>query len=245
MDFGIFMNVVIGLVIASAAFIGLAIGFCKQFSSTLVIIIATLCAIIFVMIFYPLIIETGIFNGFVDKATGWFSSEYYTRPITDVESFQSAISDNYLHILSGSADRVFARMERVLEGAEVMTIGSFFGRSFVNIVLEFSLWLIFYLIIKYFLYGVRYLVGKITQVIVFKSIDRILGMVWALVWTYLIVVGFVLTSFELVVNQFFRDFAPTVADFIKQSSLLSLAHDTNVLGSFIGNLLGMPLINTL
>lgn len=242
MGFGVFMNLIIGLVIAIAAIIGLAVGLTKQFSRPLVVIGSVLGAIILVMIFYPMLFQTGILDNFVTKATGWFSADYYTRPITDVDSLQEAISNNYLHILSGSADKVFAQMERVLDGAEVMTIGSFFGRAFVNIVIEFSMWLVFYLIIKYFLYGVMYLLGKITQVVVFKSIDRILGAVWSLLWTYIILIGVVLTAGEIVVNQFFPDYVSTLADYIAQSSLLKLAHDTNVLGSFIANLLSMPLI---
>ena len=244
MTIGVIINIGIGLVIAIAAIVGLAVGFCRQFSKPLVGIVAILGAIILVMILYPIIFNTGILNGFVEKATGWFSDEFYKRPVTDLESFQAAISDNYLKIFSGSAERVFARMSNVL-GGEDMTIGKFFGRAFVNVVIEFSMWLVFYLIIKYFMYGVKYLLGKITQVVVFKSIDRILGLAWSLIWTYLIVVGIILTAGEIVIVQFFPNLEPTVADWIRQSSLLKLAHDTNVLGSFFANILAMPLVNAL
>ena len=245
MTVGVIINIGIGFIIALAAIIGLAVGFCRQFSKPLVGIVAILGAIILVMILYPIIFQTGILNGFVEKVRGWFADDFYAREIRDVESFQAAIADNYLSIFSGSAERVFTRMQIVLEGAEVMTIGDFFARAFVNVVIEFTMWLVFYLIIKYFLYGVKYLLCKITQVVVFKSIDRILGIAWSLLWTYLITVGIILTAGELVVVQFFPGFEETVAGWIRESSLLQLAHDTNVLGSFIANVLAMPLVNTL
>ena len=244
MTLGVIINIGIGLIIAIAAIVGLAVGFCRQFSKPLVGILAILGAIILTMILYPIIFGTGIFNGFVDKVSGWFTEEFYSRPVTDVESFQAAISDNYLRIFSGSADWVFAQMQNTLNGTEMQwTIGNFFARAIVNAILEFSMWLILYLIIKYFLYGVKYLLSKITQVVVFKSIDRILGLAWSLIWTYIIVVGVILTAGELIIVQFFPDFAPTVAEWINGATLLKFFHDTNWLGSFISNILTMPLVN--
>ena len=243
MSIGVFINIGIGLVIAIAAIVGVAVGFCRQFSKPLVGIVAILGAIILTMILFPLIYSTGIFNGFLQKATGWFSAEFYSRPITDVESFQAAISDNYLRILSGSSEKIFARMQTTLEGAEVMTLGGFFGQIVVNVVIKFAMWLIFYIIIKYFLYGVKYLLCKITQVVVFKSIDKILGVAWSLIWTYLIVVGVILTAGDLVIVQFFPGLESQVAQYINDASLLKLAHDTNILGSFVANLLNMPMIS--
>ena len=245
MTIGVIINLGVGLVIAIAAIVGLAVGFCRQFSKPLVGIVAILGAIILVMILYPIILNTGILNGFIEKATGWFSDEFYTRQITSLESFQEAISDNYLRIFSGSAETVYTRMEATLAGTETMTIGAFFGRTIVNAIMEFSMWLVFYLIIKYFLYGVKYLLCKITQVVVFKSIDKILGIVWSLIWTYIIVVGVILTAGEIVIVQFFPGMETTIADAIRDASLLKLAHDTNVLGSFVSSILSMRLIEVL
>ena len=243
MGLGLVFDIGIGIIIALAAIVGLITGFTKQFFRVLVGILAVLGSIILVRLLFPIIFNTGIFDKFVSTATGWFKAEFYLRRITDVDSLKSAISDNYLRILSGSADKVFGWMESTLEGAEVMTIGSFFGKAFVNIVIGLSMWTIFYLVIKYFLYGVKYLLGKVTEVVVFKSIDRILGLVWSLVWTYIIVVGVCLTAGELIIVRFFPDAEQAVANVMSQSTLLSFAHNTNVLGSFLAQLLSMPMIN--
>ena len=244
MTIGVLVNIGVSLIIAIAAIVGLAVGFTRQFSKPLVSILAILGAIILTMVLYPLIFSTGIFNGFVAKASGWFSAEFYSRPVTDIESLHAAIGDNYLRILAGSDEWVLAQMNNVLQNSGLeYTFGNFFGRLIVNAIIEFSMWLILYLIIKYFLYGVKYLLCKITQVVVFKSIDRILGIAWSLIWTYIIVVGAILTVSEIVIAQFIPGIEPTVATIINDAALLKLAHDTNVLGSFISNLLAMNLIN--
>ena len=241
MSLGVIINIAIGAVIAIAALIGVLAGFTRQFSKPLVGIVGILGSVALVMLLYPLIFNTGILDGFVTKATGWFTADFYSRPIYDVESFQAAISDNYLRIFSGSAERLLVRMQTLL-GTEEVTIGAFFGRAIVNVIIEFAMWLIFYLIIKYFLFGVKYLLGKITQVVVFKTIDRILGLAWALLWTYLILVAIVLTAGEIVVAQFAPDFEAKLAEWITSASLLRLAHDTNVIGSFIANIIGVRLV---
>lgn len=243
MSVGVLINIGLGFTIAIATVIGLLVGFSRQFSKPLVVLVSIFVAVMLTTLIFPLIFNTGILNGFVDKATGWFSAEFYSRPVTDVESFQAAISDNYLKIFSGSADRVFARMQIVLEGYDEMTIGLFFGRSIVNLIIGFALWLIFYLVVKYFLYGIQYLLCMITEVVVFKSIDRILGLIWALLLTYIIVVGIGLTAAELIVTQFLPEQQFAFAEIIRNASLLKLAHDTNVLGSFLANLLAKPLID--
>lgn len=244
MTLGVLLNIGASLIIAVAAIVGLAVGFTRQFSKPLVSILAILSSIVLVAVLYPIIFRTGILNGFVAKVATWFPNEFYTRPVTDIESFHAAIEDNYLRILAGSDEWMFAQITNVLTDSGLeWTMGNFFAKLFVNAVIEFSMWIIFYLIIKYFLYGVKYLLCKITQVVVFKSIDKILGLAWSLAWTYIIVVGVIFTVSELVIVQFFPGLEPTVANWIKSASILKLAHDTNILGSFISNILTMRMIN--
>ena len=243
MPIGIIIDVVIGLAFLVALIVGLARGFCRQFSRPLVGLIAIIGGIALVAIIYPLIQSTGVLNGFMEKASGWFTKDFYTTRIDSVETLQATISDNYLRILSGRAEQFYARMQGVLEvtGME-MTIGNFFGVVFVNVVIEFGMWIILYIAIKYLIFGIKFLLEKITLVVVFKSVDKILGLVWSLLWTYIIVIGALLTTSEIVITQFFPDLAPSVADAISNSALLNFFHGTNVLGSFIANILGMNLI---
>ena len=243
MSIGIIVDILLGLAFLVALIVGLARGFCRQFSRPLVGLIAIIGGISLVAIIYPLIVDTGVLNGFMAKASSWFTKDFYTTQIDSVDTLQTTISDNYLRILSGHAEQFYGRMEGMLAGTDFeMTIGNFFGVVFVNVVCEFGMWVIFYIAIKYLIFGVKFLLEKITLVVVFKSIDKIFGLVWSLAWTYIIVVGILLTTGELVINQFFPDLATNVADVISNSSILNFFHGTNVLGSFIANLLGKNLI---
>lgn len=243
MSIGIIVDIVIGLAILVALIVGLARGFCRQFSRPLVGLISIIGGIALVAIIYPLILNTGILDGFIAKTSGWFSKDVYTTQIDSVDTLQAAISDNYLRILSSRADGFYARMDGMLGGIGAeMTIGNFFGLVIVNVICEFGMWVILYIAIKYLIFGVKFLLEKITLVVVFKSVDKIFGLVWSLAWTYIIVVGILLTTGEIVLTQFFPDSVNTVADVIGSSTLLNFFHGTNVLGSFIANLLGKSLI---
>lgn len=243
MSVGNFIDIGIGVVILIAIVAGLARGFCKQFSRPLVVVISTIAAIFLVAIVYPLIIGTGILNGFIVKATSWFSGDFYTAPITNVEALRGIMTDNHLTFLSGSAHKIYNHMVLMLSKTSFdVTIGSYFGLIFVNIICEFGIWLVFYLVFRLLLHGIKYLLNKMTEVLVFKSIDKFFGLIWSLLCTYFIVVGIILTLSEIVITQFFPGIEATVANWISDSILLNFAHSTNALGSFIANLLGVNLI---
>ena len=244
MSVGLFIDLGLGAALLLAALVGILYGFCRQFSRALVSIISVISAIALVALVYPLIRQTGILNGFTGAAAGWFKPELYSTPITDAESLRATISNNYLRILSGTSDKMYERMVTMLGNYSIeLTIGNFFGQIIVNVIFEFIMWLVFYLAIKYLLVGIKYLIEKITQVVVFKSIDKIIGIIWAAIWTYFIMIGVVLTTSEIVVAQFMPDYTTAFAGWIQNSTLLKFAHNTNVLGSFISNLLGTKLID--
>ena len=244
MSVGLFIDIGLGASLLFAVVVGIVYGFCRQFSRALVSIISVISAIALVSLVYQLIRQTGILNGFTTTIAGWFKPDFYTTAITDAEALKAAISNNYLRVLSGTADKMYERMVAMLGNYSIeLTIGNFFGQIIVNVVIEFVMWLALYLAIKYLLVGIKYLLEKITEVVVFKSIDKILGVIWASIWTYFIVVGIILTTSEIVVAQFITDYDATFASWIQNSTLLKFAHNTNVLGSFLSNLLGTKLID--
>ena len=238
----IILYIILGHALLIAVIVGLVRGFSRQLSRPLVGLISIVCAILLVALLYPMITSTGILNGIMAKAGGWFTPEFYSKPIDSVETLQDVISDNYLRILSGSAKSLFARMQATLGDNFEITIGNFFGVTLINMICELVMWIIFYIALKYLLIGVRYLLKKISSVVVFKSIDKILGLVWSLLWTYIIVVGIIFTTSELIVVKLLPDHEATFAAYISNSTILRFLHNTNVLGSFIANLLGTNLV---
>ena len=235
---GTFIDIGIGVVILIAVIIGLAEGFSHQFSRPLCGLIAIFGAIGLAAFLYTIISPLDFYTALEAKATGWFTADFYTRQATDADSLAAILSDSYLRILSSSSGMIWAKMD----AAGVTTLGEYFGGLIIKVATLFLMWLVLYLLIKYLLFGIKYLMTKIARVVVFKSIDKIFGLVWALALTYIVVISIVLTVGELVLGQFLPEMGNTVANFISKTTVVKFFHNTNVIGSFLSNLLGWPLL---
>ena len=226
------------VIVLVAAIVGLAVGFSKQFSHPMCVFIALFGAIGLTLVLYTVISPLDFYAGLEAKATGWFGAEFYLQEASDVESLTAILDSGYLRILSGSAETLWESMQ----AAEVTTLGAYFGALTIRVLAKFLLWVVLYLAIKYLLYGIKYLMTKISRVVVFKSVDRIFGLVWSLVLTYIIVVSIVLTTGELVLSQFLPDVADTVTGYLAEAGFAKFFHNTNIIGSFISDLLGWSLL---
>lgn len=235
---GTFIDVGFGVIILIAFIVGISAGFSKQFSKPLCGLIAIFVAIILTALIHSLIAPLGFYIGLEEKAIGLFTADFYTQQATDVDSLSAILSSGYLRILVNVADKLWANMQAM----EVSTLGVYFGKLLVKVVAQFIIWLVLYLAIKYLLFGIKYLMSKISQVVVFKSIDKILGIVWSFLLTYIIVVGIVLSVGELVLVKFLPNVATTVTDIVNQTALTKFFHNINVIGSFIADMLGWELL---
>lgn len=234
---GTFIDLGFGAIILIAFFVGLGEGFSRQFSRPMCGLIAIFGAIALTSVLYTFVSPLSFYTGLEGKATALFGADFYTQEASDAESLAAILSGGYLRILASSAEMIWAKMA----AAEVTTLGTFFGKLLIKIAAQFIMWLVLYLAIKYLLFGIKYLMTKIARVVVFKSIDKIFGMVWSLLITYIVVVGIILTAGELVTNQFFPSIAQMASDYIAQTSVVKFMHSTNVVGSFIADLLGWSL----
>lgn len=239
---GVIADIVICVIFAIALLIGVLRGFSKQFSRPLLVILSFVAAISLVALLYPLFADTSLMVGIIQGVSSWFSKPMYSVELMDAESLRQTVSGSYLAIFSPSADSMFNRMQNMLGKSGLpITFGNFFGKIIVNVVTEFLMWLLLYIAIKYLLKGVKYLSGKITQVVVFKTIDRVLGAVWAVALTYCIVIGIILTVVELLVSLS-SGTVYFVTNLLDGSTILKFLHNTNLLGSFIAKLFGKQLI---
>lgn len=235
---GTFIDIGCGVIILVAFIVGLAVGFSRQFSKPLCGLIAIFGALGLTAVLYAIISPLGFYTALEEKAIGLFASEFYTQEATDVESLAAILSGSYLKLLTNSSEMIWNGMV----ASDVSTLGSYFGKLLVQVASQFLLWTVLYLAIKYLLFGIKYLMTKISRVVVFKSIDRIFGLAWSFVLTYIVAVSIVLSAVELVLGQFFPAIGETVAQYIEQTSVLNFFHSTNVIGSFLSNLLGWPLL---
>ena len=234
---GTFIDLGFGAIILIAFFVGLGEGFSRQFSRPMCGLIALFGAIALTSVIYTFVSPLGFYIGLEEKATALFSAEFYTQQASDPESLAAILSGGYLRILSSSAEAIWGKMAAM----GVTTLGSYFGKLLIKIAAQFIIWLVLYLAIKYLLFGIKYLMTKIARVVVFKSIDRIFGIIWSLAVTYIIVVSIVLTTGELVTNQFFPSIAELGTNYSAQTSVVKFLHSTNVIGSFIADILNWSL----
>lgn len=235
---GTFIDIGFGVVILIAVIIGLSVGFSRQFSRPMCGLIAIFGAIGVTAILYKLISPLGFYATLEQKATALFTKDFYTQEATDAESLAAILSSGYLRILTSSAELIWGGMQSI--GAT--SLGAYFGKLLIKLSTQFILWLVLYLAIKYLLFGIKFLMTQISRVVVFKSIDKIFGLLWSLALTYIVVISIVLTVGELVLVKFFPNIADMLTTYMSQTTLVKFFHNTNVIGSFISDILKWSLL---
>lgn len=235
---GTFIDVGFGVIILIAVIVGLSVGFSRQFSRPLVGLIAIFGAIGLTAVIYALISPLGFYIGLEEKAIGLFSADFYLEEASDAESLSLILSGGYLRLLCTTSELIWSNMVAM----DTVTLGTYFGKLLVKVAAQFLIWLVLYLAIKYLLFGIKYLMTKISRVVVFKSIDKIFGLVWSLGLTYIVVISIILTVGELVLVQFFPDIADIAADYIAQTGMVKFLHNTNMVGSLISTVLNWSLL---
>ena len=234
---GTFIDIGFVVIILIAFFVGVGEGFSKQFSRPLCGLIAIFGAIAVTAILYTFVAPLNFYIGLEEKAIGWFTAPFYTETAKDAQGLATVLSSGYLRLLAGQSELIWNGMANM----GVYTLGEYFGKLIIKIAAQFIIWLVLYLAIKYLLYGIKYLMSKIARVVVFKSIDRIFGIIWSLTVTYIIVVGIILTAGELITSQFLPNIADIAANYLSQTTVVKFIHDTNIIGSFLSTFLGWPL----
>lgn len=244
MSVGSFIDIGLGVIFVIALIVGAVRGMCRQFSRPLVGIFSIAGAIVLVMVLYPLFALSSPMKSFISAASGWFKKELYTTPVATAEELGAVMDGSYLGVLKGLSGKMFSKMEAMLVPAGLeLTLGNFFGRIIVNIIVEFVMWLVLYLAIKYLLFGIKYLLKKITSVVVFKSIDKIFGIIWAIALTYIITISLIWTVAEIIIVKINSDnITAMFTGLIDDSAFFKFLHNTNVLGSFLAGLFGLKLL---
>ena len=235
---GTFVDLGFGAIILIAVIVGLSVGFSRQFSRPMCGLIAIFGALGLTAVIYTLLFPLGFYASLEQKAIDLFSADFYKAEPQSAETLAEVLNGSYLRILASSADKIWERMV----AAETVTLGQYFGKLLVKVAAQFLIWLVLYLAIKYLLFGIKYLMTKISRVVVFKSIDKIFGLVWSLAITYIVVVSVVLTAGEIVLSQFFPNIGDTVAGIIASTRLVKFFHSTNVIGSFIASVCSVSLL---
>ena len=229
---GTFIDIGLVAIVFIAFVVGIAKGFVKQLTGLLSGLVALAGSIALTALIIRSLQGTEFFLSFAATASGWFTQECFTTPVVAAEEL-SALLDGAgaLRILSFMSQSLFEDMQAL----GCSTLGEVLGFHVASLIADFVIWLVLYLALKFIFKGIKALLMKIVHLPVIKTLDKIFGSIWSVAITYVIVIGLVLTAVEIVMLKFLPDAEiwTTIQDCICQSKLLTLAHNTNIIGSVI------------
>ncbi len=237
---GTIIDIALVVIAAVSLIVGIAKGFVKQLTGLLTGLVAFVGAIVLTSLLMRALQPTELYASFTTATTGWFTKECYTTPVATVDDLTLALSGSgALKILAFMAESMFAEMQTL----GCTTLGELLGHYVADLIADFVLWLVLYIALKFMFKGIKALLLKITHLPVIKTIDRIFGALWSVTICYIVVIGLVLSALEIVMIKFFpeTEFWATIQDYIKSSKILTFANDTNIIGSFIAEMLDITL----
>lgn len=171
-----YVSIAIIAVVLFSFIVGLVKGFSKVFTKGICRLIAIVGAVAVAWLVATQIpaVKALIDQTLVPMAGGWFKSGVLGVQVNSVEELQQLFSSQIvLSALSGSAAALWAQISVL----STHTLGALLGKYIVIALVYIVLWLVAYLIIKYILFGVKYLLTEIAKVPVFNTIDKIIGAV--------------------------------------------------------------------
>ena len=171
-----YVSIAIIAVVLFSFIVGLVKGFSKVFTKGICRLIAIVGAVAIAWLVATQIaaVKALIDNTLVPMAGGWFKSGLLGKEVASVDQLQELLSSQIvLSVFSGSAAALWAQISTL----SVHTLGALLGKYIITIIVYIVLWLVAYLIVKYILFGIKYLLTEIAKVPVFNTIDKIVGAV--------------------------------------------------------------------
>lgn len=241
---GIVVDIAIGAIFAIALIVGVVKGFLKQLSGILRGIVALVGSIVLTALIINLLQPTGIYNSFAAITTSWFGGDLVNIHVHSSTELALVLAEHgALRILTGLSGVIFDEMGAITQatGTPCNTLAGVFGHYVANLIIGFVVWLILFLLLRLLFKGIIKLLQNIIVMPAFKTIDRVLGGIWALALTYVITIGLLLGATETVIIKFFPDVWDSMRDFIQNTTLLLWLHDTNIIGQLIAGLFNVTI----
>lgn len=236
-----YVDIGIGVILAIAFIVGLIKGFAKQFTKGLCGFIGFIGAVGLTLIIMPALISAGTLNGFANSAAGWFTGEEFIAPIASQDDLIATLSTSgFLSILT--TENISGRIWATMSASDMTTLGQYFGAICARLITGAVIWLVLLLVIKFIFIGIKTGFEKLAELPVLHTLDKIFGVVWSLLNTYVILVVFVITAVEVVTVKFLpADIQDALRNIVENSMLFQVLHDTNVIGAYIARLLNVDL----
>ncbi len=232
----IYIDIGLSAILLLSLIIGLIKGFAKQFTKGFCGLIGFVGAAALTLLIVPALHKAGTLNGFANAAAGWFKDEAFTTSVSGAEELASVMSGGVLKILSGLAPRMWLSMESM----QLSTLGALFGDICARFIVGFVIWLILLLLIKFAFFGVKKLLDKLAQLPVLHTLDRVFGAIWSF-GISLIFIFLIISAVEIVIVKWVPGAQPELQNLVSNSSVYQILHNLNLLGGYIGQLVGVDL----
>ena len=238
MNTGTIIDLAIVGVFIVAIVIGLIKGFNKLFMGFLSEIGALFVAGILSVVTTNALVSIPQIAGISNTFAGWFSKlEFANVAITTQDELVTLLSSSVLSFLEPNATVIWEQMQQF----SLTTLAGYAGLLILKAISIILCFVIILIVVRLVLKGIRILFDKLNKLTLFKILNMLMGAVWSVAVTYLIVVVVLLTGAEVVVGKFFETSIPSIQAIVSDSAVLQLLHQSNFIGKYIAQLLSMPL----
>lgn len=240
---GIVVDILVCAIFVMAIVSGATKGLVKQLSSLLRGIVAFAGSIVLTALIINILRPTGLYQAFVEIATSWFKGDTMVIVVNSPDELAIVLSQhNSLKILAGLSQVLYNDMQALTtEALPCNTMGELLGHHVADLIVGFVLWILLLLLLRLMFKGLIGLMKEIIIMPAFKTLDRILGAVWVLAFTYIILIGIVFAGIEALIIMFAPDTWIGFEEFLRGTTVLVWIHDTNVIGQLIAGLLNVTL----
>ena len=240
---GILLDALVCAVFVVALIVGVSQGFVKQLSKLLRGLVAFAGSIVLTALVISFLKPTPIFLTLAQGAAGWFTDDTMIIIVNSPDDLAMVLAQhNTLKILSGLSSVLYNDMVNISSELYVCnTLGTLLGYHIAALIFGFVLWILLLLTLRLMFKGLIGLMKEIIVMPAFKTLDRVLGGIWVLVFTYIIFIGIILGGIEAAILKFMPDSWATLENLIGNTTILLWVHDTNVIGQLIAGLLNVTI----
>lgn len=227
-----------------ALIVGMAKGFSRQFSVGVCALLGFVGATAATWLLSDTVMNIPFVHSLHTTFAGWFKAEQLnavvdtTMSVADGTAAVSALlGETSFKFVSFFSETIYNTMV----ASQVDTIAAMFGLVIVEMIVDIVMWIVFYLIVYYIFRALRMLLLRITEIGVFRVVDRLIGAVVAVAICYCVLVVIVMTGTEVALAKWATDWEKPFYDIVEQSPVLTFLHSTNVIGGMLAKAMGMTL----
>lgn len=238
MGIGTIVDLILVGVLLIVVITGAIKGFLKQLTGLVSGIFSVALAMILTSTLLSALRGTGLFTSFCATTSGWFSGNVFTTEAASQEDLATIMSQSGgWAICAGLAPSFYSEMSQL----GYTTFGQLMGYYAANAIGYVAVWVLLFILIKICVKLLDKTLQKIARLPIINTIDRILGVFWAIAVVYVVAVVIVLTGAEIVVIKFASGSLEDFCAFLQKSKLLTIANNTNYLGMTLAQYVNVTL----